>query len=173
MSSPVALKSVKARDMGDEFGGIEVEILSEPSATATVLDLESRRGSIGIKGNNLRIKAKADGGGIECIGRLAAGHHSFATGPFSSHWHAGWGLATGIRLVVPEDIAFRVDDVSAIDQVRRRFIFTSDAPLEPGFLTGAGAAGGGVRIDLQSDNGAIGIFKDAGEGATPGAGTSG
>ena len=29
-----------------------------------------------------------------------------------------------------------------------------------------------VRIDLRSDNGAIGIFKDAGEGATPGAGTS-
>ena len=89
-----------------------------PSAAATVLDLESRRGSIRIKGNNLLVNAKADGGGIEYIGRPAAGRHSFATGPFADHADAGWRLATGIRLVVPADMAFKVDDVSARDQVR-------------------------------------------------------
>ena len=97
MSSPVALKSVKARDLGAEFTGMEAEILSDPSAPATVVDLRSRRGSIRIKGNNLLIKAKADGGGVEYTGRLASGLHSFATGPFAEHADAGWRLARGIK----------------------------------------------------------------------------
>lgn len=172
VSSPVALKSVKARDLGHVFTGMEAEILSEPSSPETVLDLESRRGSIRIKGNNLLVNAKADGGGIEFIGRPAPGRHSFAAGPFADHADGGWRLATGIRLIVPADMAFKVDDLSASGQVGRRFTFTSDTPRKPGVLADAVGADPNVRIDLRSDNGPIGIFKDAGGEATPGAGKS-
>ena len=100
-AAPVALKSVKARDLGDVFTGMEAEILRRPSAPATAVDLESRCGSIRIKGNHLLIKAKADGGGIEYAGRLPPGLHSFATGPFAEHADANWRLERGIKLVPP------------------------------------------------------------------------
>jgi hypothetical protein len=113
-SAPVALKSVKARDLGDVFTGMEAEILSRPSSPPADVDLESRCGSIRIKGNQLLIKAKADGGGIEYAGRLAPGLHSFATGPFAEHADANWRLERGIKLVLPADAAFEVDAVSAM-----------------------------------------------------------
>jgi hypothetical protein len=158
MSSPVALNSVKARDLGNVYTGMEVEILSDPSVPATVLDLESRCGSIRIKGDNLLIKARADGGGVEYAGRLASGFHSFATGPFAEHADAGWRLARGIRLVLPPDMAFKVDAVSARDQVKSGLPITSDAPRKPGVLTGTVGKEPKVRMDLRSDDGTIEIL---------------
>jgi hypothetical protein len=168
MSSPVALKSIKARDLGNVFTGMEAEILSDPAGAATVVDLESRRGSIRIKGNDLLIKAKADQGGIEFTGRLAAGLHSFATGPFAEHADAGWRLAKGIKLVVPPDMAFTVDAVSARDQVRSEFPLSSSAPGKQGAATGTGGADSKIKMLLRSDDGPIEIFKDPGGALAPG-----
>ncbi len=111
-SSPVALKSVKARDLGNVYTGMEAEILTNTSSAATILDLESRCGSIRIKGDDLLVKAKADAGGIEYIGRLLPGLHSFETGPFAPHLDANWRLPRGIRLVVPPEMTFEVDAVA-------------------------------------------------------------
>lgn len=170
MSAPVALKSVKARELGGVFTGMEVEVLSAPSSPETILDLESRRGSIRIKGDNLLIKAKADGGGIEYTGRLAHGNHSFVTGPFVPHADGGWRLERGIRLVLPSDAAFEVDAVSARDQVRSGFPLVSAAPRKPGVLTDTLGSAPGVRVELRSDDGPIEILQDAGRTPTLGAG---
>jgi hypothetical protein len=161
MSSPVALKSVKARDLGGVFTGMEVEILSDPSSPATVLDLESRRGSIRIKGDNLLIKAKADAGGVEYHGRPAPGFHSFVTGPFADHADAGWRLERGIRLVVPGDMGFELDAASARDQVRSEFPFTVASPRKLGVLSGAVGTDPKVKIELRSDDGPIEILQQA------------
>ena len=169
-SSPVALKFVKARDLGGVFIGMEAEILSNSSSPVTVLDLESRSGSIRIKGDNVLIKAKADGGGIEYTGRLAPGMHSFVTGPFAPHADGGWRLEKGIRLVVPTDMAFEVDAVSARDEVLSGFPLTSTAPRNPSVLTGAVGGDPKVNMNLRSDDGPIEILQDAGESPTPGPG---
>jgi len=170
MSSPVALKSVKARDLGGVFTGMELEILSNTSAAATVVDLESRRGSIRIKGDNLLVKAKADGGGIEYTGRLAGGIHSFVTGPFAEHADAGWRLAKGIKLVVPPDMAFEVDAVAGRGQVRSEFPLPSAAPGKPGVVTGTVGAAPKIKMLLRSDDGVIEILQDAGGTAISAAG---
>ena len=170
-SAPVAIKSVKARDLGDVFTGMEAEILPNPSSAATVVDLESRCGSIRIKGENLIIRAKADGGGVEYIGRLAAGMHSFETGPFVQHADAGWRLERGIRLVMPTDMAFEVDAVSTRDEVRSAFPLMTTAPRKPGALTGTSGADLRIKMNLRSDDGPIEILQDTDKTPTPGAGT--
>ena len=159
VSAPVALKSVKARDLGGVFIGMEAEILSSPSSLATLLDLESRCGSIRIKGDNLLVKAKADGGGIEYSGRLARGTHSFVTGPYARHADAGWRLERGIRLVVPTDMGFEVDAASARDQVRSDFPATSTAPRKPGILAGKVGGEPEVKLELRSVDGPIEILQ--------------
>lgn len=171
MSAPVALKSAKARDLGGVFTGMEVEILSAPSSPETILDLESRRGSIRIRGDNLLIKAKADGGGIEYTGRLAHGNHSFVTGPFAPHADGGWRLERGIRLVLPSDVAFGVDAVSTRDQVRSGFPLVSAAPRKPGVLTGMVGGDPKVKVELRSDDGPIEILQDGGRTLMLGAGS--
>jgi hypothetical protein len=170
-SAPVALKSVKARDLGGIYTGMDAEILSNPSSPATVLDLESRRGSIRIKGDNLLIKAKAGAGGIEYAGRPAPGMHSFVTGPYVSHGDGNWRLARGIKLVVPRDMAFEVDAISARDKVRSRFPLTSAASQKPGILKGRIGGDPKVKLELKSDDGAIEILQDARETQKPGVGT--
>jgi hypothetical protein len=122
------------------------------------VDLKSRYGSIRIKGNNLLIKAKADGGGVEYTGRLASGFHSFATGSFAEHADEDGRHARGIRFVLPPDMAFKVDAVSARDQVKSAFPLTSEPPRKPGVLTGTVGAEPKVRMDLRSDDGTIEIL---------------
>ncbi len=167
MSSPVALKSVKARDLGDLYTGMEVEILSNPSSPGTVLDLESRRGSIRIKGDNVLVNAKADGGGIEYSGRPAAGLHSFVTGPFADHADAGWRLDRGIRIVLPTDMGFEVDAASATDRVRSGFPLAFTALRKQGVLKGTAGSDPRIKMDLRSDDGPIAILQDAGETPAP------
>jgi hypothetical protein len=158
-SAPIALKSVRARDLGSVFTGMEVEILWDPSSPATVLDLESRCGSIRIKGDNLLIKAKADAGGIEYAGRFAPGMHSFTTGPHTSHGDGGWRLAKGIRLVLPRDMAFEVDAVSARDEVRSEFPSMSASSQKSSVLNGKVGGDPKVKLELRSDNGPIEILQ--------------
>lgn len=170
VSSPVALKSVKARDLGNTFTGMEAEILSDPSSPATVLDLESRRGSIRIKGDNLLVKARADAGGIEYAGRLAPGSHSFETGPFQIHADSGWRLEKGIRLVLPADLSFGVHAASARNAIQSRFPLSPDAPELPGVLAGTVGADPRIKLDLKSDYGPIYILQGNGEPPPPSSG---
>jgi hypothetical protein len=95
------------------------------------------------------------------------------TGPFAEHADAGWRLERGIRLVVPTDMAFQVDAISARDQVRSGFPLTSTASRMPGVLTGTVGGDPKVRMDLRSDDGPIEILQDAGETPSPRAGTPG
>jgi hypothetical protein len=168
MSYPVALKSVRARELGDIYTGMEVEILSDSASAATILDLESRRGSIRIKGSNLLITAKADAGGIEYAGQLAPGAHSFVSGPHAPHADGGWRLDRGIRLVLPRDMAFDVDAVSARDQVRSGFPLTSAALRKPSVLKGMVGGNPKIKFELKSDDGPIEILQDARQNLKPG-----
>ncbi len=170
VSAPVALKSVKARDLGRMFIGMEAEILSTPSSPPTLLDLESRCGSIRIKGDDLLVKAKADGGGIEYTGRLAPGLHSFETGPFAPHADGNWRLPSGIRLVVPPEMPFEVDAVATRGNILSELPLTSAEPGEPCILRRTVGADPKVKLELKSVDGPIEIRRDATEMSTPGAG---
>ncbi len=166
----VALKFVKARDSGSVFTGMEAEILTNASSPPTILDLESRCGSIRIKGDHLLVKAKADGGGIEYAGRLAAGLHSFETGPFAPHADAGWRLPGGIRLTVPADMPFEVNAVATRGKILSKFPPTSGAPGEPSTLRRTFGADPKVKLELRSVDGPIEIRQEAAEASSPGAG---
>jgi hypothetical protein len=52
VSSPVALRSVKARDHGDVYTGIEAEIASRPPLPPAELDLVSRNGPVVVEGDH-------------------------------------------------------------------------------------------------------------------------
>jgi hypothetical protein len=159
-SSPVALESVKARDSGRVYTGIEAEFLTSASSAATVLDLESRCGSISIKGDNLLVKAKADRGGIEHTGRLAPGLHSFETGR----------LPSGIRLVVPPEMPFEVDAVATRGNILCDFTLTSAEPGEPSILRRTVGADPKVKLELKSVGWPIEIRRDLINTSMPGAG---
>ncbi len=52
-SSPVALRSARARDLGDTYTGIHAEIAFREGSPPTELDLVSLNGSVEIKGKNV------------------------------------------------------------------------------------------------------------------------
>jgi hypothetical protein len=171
MSSPVALKAVRARDLGDSYAGIEVEIRSRASAPPTVLDLESRRGSIGIKGDNVLIRAKANGGGVEYSGQPAPGVSSIVTGRYSPHADEGWRLARGIRVVMPADTAFEVDASASEANVLSEIPFRFATPRQPSLLVGAVGSDPKIRISLRSADGPIEVVQILGAMLAPGVGT--
>ena len=152
---------------------MEAEILANPSLPATVIDLMSRCGSIRVKGDNLLIKAKAEGGGIEYAGRLAPGVHSFETGPYAWHPDGGWRIERGIRLILPKDMAFDVDAVAAREQVRSEFAVTSAALQSLNVVKGEVGGNPKVKMELKSDDGPIEILPAASETQKPGSGTRG
>ena len=170
MSSPVAVRSVKARDLGDQYTGMEVEILSDASSPTTALDLESRRGSIRIRGDGVLLKARADGGGVEYVGRPAPGLHEIATGPFVEHADSRWRLPRGIRIALPPDTAFEVDAASAGGRVRSEFLPASGASREAGAFAGTIGAAPEIRLNLRSDDGPIDILKHVQSNGSPDAG---
>jgi hypothetical protein len=170
-SSPVALKAVKAKDMGQSYIGIEAEIAPRPSLPATKLDLESRHGTVVIKGDNVLIDAKAEGGAIEYAGRLAAGVHHLRTGASVPHPDAAWRLEKGIKITLPADSAFEFDASSQSGNVTSGF--SDEAPATRNSLKGTVGVDPRIRLELRSGDGPIAIGKDAGETAARNGGIEG
>ncbi len=160
MSAPVALKCVKASDLGDMFTGMEAEILSNPALPSTIVDLESRCGSIRIRGDNLLVRAKAHGGGIEYTGRLAPGRSSFMTGPFAPHSDGNWRLERGIRLLVPTDLEFEVDVIPGTGPLRCEFPLTFTTRGTASVETGATGVHPKVQVELKSEDEPVEVLQD-------------
>ena len=162
-SSPVALKAVKARDMGQSYIGIEAEIAPRPSLPATRLELESRHGTVVIKGDNVLIEAKAEGGAIEYNGRPASGPHSFETGRYEPHPDEGFRLGKGVRLELPADLSFNVDAESVSGSVSCDFATGATAAPAARSLRGTVGMNPAIELRIRGGDGPIEIRKKSAE----------
>jgi hypothetical protein len=162
-SSPLALKAVKARDMGQSYIGIEAEIAPRPSLPATELDLESRHGTIVIKGDNVLISAKATGGAIEYSGQPATGRHSFETGRYEPHPDEGFRLGKGVRLELPADLIFGVDAKSASGGISCDFETGTASTPATHSLKGAVGMDPSIELRIRCEEGPVEIRKKSTE----------
>jgi hypothetical protein len=162
-SSPVALKAVKARDMGQDYIGIEAEIAPRPSLPATRLDLESRHGTVVIKGDNVSIDARAVGGAIEYIGRPAAGPHRFETNRYEPHPDGAFRLDKGIKLELPADLSFAVDAESVSGSVSSDFPVVSEGAMSARSLKGTAGMNPVIELRIRGDDGPIELRKKLAE----------
>ncbi len=154
-TTPVALRAARAVDQGETDTGIDAVLAPRPSLPPTQLDLASRHGSVTIRGENLRVDARADGGAIQFAGRPAAGIHHLRTGKYVPHVAEPGQLQRGIRLTLPADCGFEVDAQAPGGGVSNEFAGIAGQAAAPG-PAGAAAA---IRLELRAEDGPIEIRK--------------
>ncbi len=167
VTAPVALKAVKARDLGNIYHGIEARLADRPSAPPTRLDLDSRLGAVVIEGRNLSVVARAGNGAIDFRGSLAPGDHRFESGGHGQSFDPSGMSREGVTIRLPPDATFEVDAESAKRMVWVAFPHKVQGGQPPRSIKARVGAGSSTRLEVRSQDEMIEILKADGPASSP------